>query len=64
MEKPITYVGLDVRKETVALALAEVGKRGEVREFGTSANTPTVLTDRWAVDDPAWFENPVRSGLI
>jgi transposase len=43
MEKPITYIGLDVHKQTIAVALAEAGKRGEVREYGTIANTPTAL---------------------
>ena len=43
MEKPITYIGLDVHKETIAVALAEAGKRSEVREHGTIATTSTAL---------------------
>jgi transposase len=43
MDKPITYVGLDVRKDTIVVALAEMGKRGEVREQGKIANTPAGL---------------------
>ena len=33
MEQLITYIGLDVHKETIAVALAEAGKRSEVREY-------------------------------
>lgn len=43
MVEPITYVGLDVHKDTIAVALATMGKRGEVREYVTTANTPTTL---------------------
>ena len=39
MKQVITYIGLDVHKETIAVALAEAGKRNEVREYGKIANT-------------------------
>ena len=39
----ITYVGLDVHKEGIAVAIAEGGVRGEVREYGRIANTPAAL---------------------
>jgi transposase len=41
--KVIMYVGLDVHKDTIAVALAEAGKRGEVREYGKIANTAPAL---------------------
>jgi transposase len=43
----ITYVGLDVHKEGIVVAVAEDGIRGEVREYGRIANTPAAL-DRLA----------------
>ena len=43
MEHSITYVGLDVHKDTIAVAAAEPGKRGEVREYGKIANTPVAV---------------------
>ena len=43
LEQLITYIGLDVHKETIAVALAEAGKRSEVREYGKIANTPAAV---------------------
>ena len=43
MEQRIIYVGLDVHKDTIAVALAEASKRGELREYGKIANTPAAL---------------------
>ena len=43
MDQPITYGGLDVHKDTIAIALAEAGKRGDVHEHGKIANTAATL---------------------
>src|SRR6202023_1020702 len=39
----ITYVGLDVHKAGIVVAVAEGGLRGEVREYGRIANTAGAL---------------------
>ena len=52
MKELITYVGLDVRKETIAVALAEAGKRNEVRAYGS--NGSDVLHLCWHDVRPRW----------
>ena len=43
MADRITYVGLDVHKDSIVVAVASDGLRGEVREYGRIANTATAL---------------------
>src|SRR5437899_7173830 len=43
MADRITYVGLDVHKDTIVVAVAAGGLRGEVREYGRIANTSAAL---------------------
>ena len=40
MSQTVMYVGLDVHKDTIAVAVAEDGKRAEVRELGEIARNP------------------------
>ena len=44
MSHSVVYVGLDVHKETIAVAVVEDGTRAEVRDQGEIANTPAALT--------------------
>jgi transposase len=43
MKETITFVGLDVHKESISVAVADGGLRGEARFFGVIANRPAAL---------------------
>lgn len=43
MGDSIRYVGLDESKDSIQVAVAEGGSRGEVREYGSIPNTPEAL---------------------
>jgi transposase len=43
MKKATRYVGLDVHAETIAVAVAEPGRGGEVRSVGTIPNRPEAV---------------------
>lgn len=43
MQDRITYIGLDVHKDGVVVAMAEAGIRGAIREYGRIANTAAAL---------------------
>jgi transposase len=43
MADRITYIGLDVHKKSIVVAVAEGGLRGEVREYGRITNTAAAL---------------------
>jgi transposase len=50
MADRITYVGLDVHKEGIVVAVAAGGLRGQVREYGRIANMPTALARKLGGD--------------
>jgi transposase len=55
MNEHIIYIGLDVHKETISVALADGNKRGEVREHGQIQNTPAALKHLWSkLSRPGW----------
>ena len=39
--EPDVYVGLDVHKSTVTIAIADQGRCGEVRRYGSISNSPS-----------------------
>ena len=43
MADRISYVGLDVHKDGIVVAIADDGLRGEVREYGRIGNTAAAL---------------------
>ncbi|MCA1370748.1 hypothetical protein I6F15_25685, partial [Bradyrhizobium sp. BRP14] len=43
MERMAAYVGLDVHKDTIAIAVAEAERNGEIRSWGTITNTPSAV---------------------
>ena len=43
MSKSIRFIGMDVHKNSIAIAIAEEGRHGEVRHYGTIDNKMTAL---------------------
>ncbi len=43
MKHNTVFIGLDTHKETIAVALAEEGRKGEVRYYGQIANEPAAV---------------------
>lgn len=43
MSKSIRFIGMDVHKNSISIAIAEEGRKGEVRNYGTIDNDMTAL---------------------
>ncbi len=43
MQTITLYVGLDVHKDSITIAIAEPGPKGDVRTFGTISNSTQAL---------------------
>lgn len=43
MNKSIKYVGMDVHKKTIDIAIADGGRAGDVRHYGTISNEPDAI---------------------
>lgn len=70
MQDMNVYVGLDVHKDTITVAIAEAGRDGEVRLWGTIPNESTMVdkmlkkvTARHAVASYVYEAGPCGYGL-
>ena len=59
MDNSIRYIGLDVHKDTIAVAVAEAGRQSDVREYGKIANTPAALKTLAVIRDDRLTSVPV-----
>jgi transposase len=43
MSKSVRFIGMDVHKNSISIAIAEEGRNGEIRNYGTINNTMTAI---------------------